>query len=430
MDADVIILGAGIAGLTAAKTLTREGFKVLLLEARERPGGRIHTVTLNETNSPNFSSDNYDSKSALRPNNNSDPSECVDLGANYLIGCSATHEEQPLFSIARRLGRKSTELSDVDRGIFESIVARYLTYVNPMNRLSRTMFDDLNDIQPTNGGNHSSSTSSCCSLCGSDDQYEPVDQKPNKHHLVMAEKNSVLHIKRDDSDSTKNLLENLARNYPSAEQEEAYLQGARTKLGALEPPDAGGNSYDDQRKRGYSLHYTSTSQRTKDIYSSWEDRLVTSRFSDLIKPLTEGLEILFRQIVKEVHWVGQPDGSVKVVTWDVTQEDQNSVPQIRTFRAKYCICTLPVGVLKNLHHRSAISFVPSLPDVKRKAIEHLGPPAVGSLNHEKVIIKFKEDDIFWDVNAAHLKCPDPRLHILNLHRYGKYKIVVLFFDFS
>ena len=43
-DADVIVLGAGLAGLSAAATLAAAGKSVLLLEARERAGGRVFTA--------------------------------------------------------------------------------------------------------------------------------------------------------------------------------------------------------------------------------------------------------------------------------------------------------------------------------------------------------------------------------------------------
>lgn len=44
MSSDVIVIGAGAAGLCAARTLTRAGVSVTILEARHRIGGRIHTL--------------------------------------------------------------------------------------------------------------------------------------------------------------------------------------------------------------------------------------------------------------------------------------------------------------------------------------------------------------------------------------------------
>ena len=41
---EILIIGAGAAGLMAAYTLSKAGKKVVLLEARDRIGGRIHTL--------------------------------------------------------------------------------------------------------------------------------------------------------------------------------------------------------------------------------------------------------------------------------------------------------------------------------------------------------------------------------------------------
>jgi monoamine oxidase len=43
---DVAVLGAGLAGLTAARDLVVAGADVIVLEARERPGGRVEAVVL------------------------------------------------------------------------------------------------------------------------------------------------------------------------------------------------------------------------------------------------------------------------------------------------------------------------------------------------------------------------------------------------
>ena len=43
-DYDVVIIGAGAAGLAAASTLVRAGRTAALIEARDRIGGRVYTI--------------------------------------------------------------------------------------------------------------------------------------------------------------------------------------------------------------------------------------------------------------------------------------------------------------------------------------------------------------------------------------------------
>ena len=43
VDADVCVVGAGYAGLTAARRLTQAGQTVVVVEARDRVGGRVWT---------------------------------------------------------------------------------------------------------------------------------------------------------------------------------------------------------------------------------------------------------------------------------------------------------------------------------------------------------------------------------------------------
>lgn len=78
---DTIVVGAGVSGLTAARLLTRHGQRVVVLEARERIGGRTHT----------------DRTDGL----------VTDLGASWIHGI----DDAPLFDAVQAFGMRYVEFT-------------------------------------------------------------------------------------------------------------------------------------------------------------------------------------------------------------------------------------------------------------------------------------------------------------------------------
>lgn len=81
-NADVLVLGAGIAGLAAARTLTEKGRNVIILEARNRIGGRMWIDS--SLGSP------------------------LDLGASWIHGVN----ENPITKLAKEFGIKTLPTDD------------------------------------------------------------------------------------------------------------------------------------------------------------------------------------------------------------------------------------------------------------------------------------------------------------------------------
>ena len=91
---EVLVIGAGIAGLTAARDLAVDGYDVAILEARERIGGRIWTS--HELGLP------------------------ADLGASWIHG----FEDNPIARLARRhaIAIVRTNISSVTPARYRSMV--------------------------------------------------------------------------------------------------------------------------------------------------------------------------------------------------------------------------------------------------------------------------------------------------------------------
>ncbi|WP_439592430.1 flavin monoamine oxidase family protein [Microbacterium sp.] len=78
---DTIVIGAGVSGLTAARLLAKEGRRVVVLEARDRTGGRVHT-------------DRTDGR-------------ITDFGASWIHGIT----DSPVYAAARAFGMRTVEFT-------------------------------------------------------------------------------------------------------------------------------------------------------------------------------------------------------------------------------------------------------------------------------------------------------------------------------
>jgi monoamine oxidase len=87
---DTIIIGSGWSGAVAARDLSAKGHKVLILEARDRIGGRAQTWS--------------------NTKNGGDGSVKIDVGCSWIHGYK---EGNPARGIAKELGVVSSRVTDV-----------------------------------------------------------------------------------------------------------------------------------------------------------------------------------------------------------------------------------------------------------------------------------------------------------------------------
>lgn len=113
----VIVIGGGMAGIAAARALQDASFQVVLLESRERLGGRIHT--------------DY---SFGFP---------VDLGASWLHGVS---NENPLASVIGRLGLPLYRTSGDNSVLYDHDLESYALFDMDGNQVPQELVTKVGEI--------------------------------------------------------------------------------------------------------------------------------------------------------------------------------------------------------------------------------------------------------------------------------------------
>lgn len=251
----VIVIGAGCAGLGAARHLRAQGIDCVVLEARERIGGRTHSLQLG--------------------------SVTVDVGAAWL----QQFDDNALAREAERLGV----------------------------RLVATDFG-----QPL--------------AVASDGPVDGIDAAWEALRLGI-DRNLPL---------AEGVARYLATLTPAEARATRYAIDGNLIIEACRPLEE--LSVDSLDEEGVGAN----------------DHFLPGGYRQLIDRLAAGLDIRLEHPVARIDW---QEGGVRV-------NDE---------RGDFCICTVPLGVLKTLQ------FVPALPEPQQDALAHLG---MGTL--EKVVLQFEE----------------------------------------
>jgi monoamine oxidase len=251
----VIVIGAGCAGLAAARRLREQGVDCVVLEARERIGGRTHSIRLGDAS--------------------------VDVGAAWLqqFADNALAREALALDLALVETDFGQPLAAASDGPLPDIDAAWQALRNGLDRrlpLAEAVERYLADL----------------------------DAAQARATGFAIDANLVL---------------------------EACLPLAQLSVDALDEEGVGNG-----------------------------DRFLPGGYGQLIAHLAQGLDIRLGQLVTHIDWSGE----------QVRVNDE---------RGDFCICSVPLGVLKTLR------FTPALPAAQQDALAHLG---MGRL--EKVVLQFEQ----------------------------------------
>jgi len=283
-ETKILVIGAGISGLTAAQELRSSGCEVKVLEARGRIGGRIAT-----------------DRSAGFP---------IERGANWVHGLHGN----PLTDLANRAGVRLV-VSDDDRLALRGADGRLV----PQGRIEAG--------------------------------YEHLEQLSKRIDAQFGPENDLSLQRALDGLGDKDLPKGAASAV------ERWLLQFVIDADSAASPDQLSAAFHDEG-----------------AYFEGSDAIPAGGYDLLLKPLTNGLEILLNHEVTEiVH--GQAGCTV--------------IASGETFSADAVISTLPLGVMK----ANRVRFRPALGDTRQRAIEQIG---FGQM--AKVALAY--DRPFWD-NSVH-----------------------------
>ncbi|ESQ55820.1 hypothetical protein EUTSA_v10024204mg [Eutrema salsugineum] len=342
----VIVIGAGPAGLTAARHLQRQGFSVTVLEARSRVGGRVFT----------------DRSSLSVP---------VDLGASIITGIEADVPSErmpdPSVLVCNQLG--------LDLSVLHGFCPLYDTVTgkkvppeldDALQAEFNSLIDDVDLLVEEIGKEKANKMSLEDGLEYGLQRLRMPHDKVNIERIGLGNSTDASFSKTGISGTSTydgsgkndflNPLERRVMNWHFAHTE----YGCAAVLKEVSLP----NWNQDEFYGGFGGPHA----------------MIKGGYSRVVESLAEGLDIHLNKVVSEVSYASEVSAM------------NNSKHKVRVSTSNGCeylgdavLVTVPLGCLK----AETIKFSPPLPDWKYSSIKQLG---FGVLN--KVVLEFSK--VFWD----------------------------------
>ncbi|KAL4273544.1 hypothetical protein GQ457_13G019620 [Hibiscus cannabinus] len=345
---NIIVVGAGPAGLTAARHLTRQGFSVVVLEARDRIGGRVYTDCSSLSVPVDLGASIITGVEAdVSTNRRPDPSSliCAQLGLELTVLNSSC----PLYDIVS--GQKvPADLDDALEAEYNSLLDDMVFLVGQKGQKAMTM--SLEDGLEYALKRHRMEE------IGADIEKEESHSSVDAFYDSKACNVSGNFFERKCSE--EELLSPLERRVMNWHY--AHLEyGCAASLKEVSLPN----------------------WNQDDVYGGFGGAhcMIKGGYNKVVESLGGGLLVHLNHVVTNISYSPKDPGmddshhrQVKVSTSNGSE-----------FSADAVLITVPLGCLK----AGAIKFSPPLPQWKQSSIQRLG---FGVLN--KVVLEFPE--VFWD----------------------------------
>ncbi|XP_051191950.1 lysine-specific histone demethylase 1 homolog 3 [Lolium perenne] len=348
----IIIVGAGPAGLTAARHLRRQGFAVTVLEARDRIGGRVFT----------------DRTSLSVP---------VDLGASIITGVEADiateRRADPSSLICSQLGLELTVLNSACP-LYDVVTGNKVPddLDDDMQSEYNGLVDEMEQLFAQNG-----ESAMGLSL---EDGLEYALRKKRGAHAVSS-------VGQDNQLLSRSNAGGLDISGSASTEKEIAGCGRDDKIDVLSPIERRVmNWHFAHLEYGCAAMLNSVSLpywNQDDVYGGFGGPhcMIKGGYGAVLESLAEGVDIQLNHVVTEIIYRSEESAARGIDGKTVKVSTSNG----GEFAGDAVLITVPLGCLK----ANAIKFSPSLPDWKISSIDKLG---FGVLN--KIVLEFPE--VFWD----------------------------------